>query len=130
KPLPPISASRRFWPLSWSHDGRRLAGVAVEADGQSTGLATYSLADQRYTLFDEDRKGYFRCVRWLSDGERLLVRDPQGISLFDTRSQKSKRLLSVGGYASGKSVGASKDDRWITFTETAAEGDIWLANLE
>ncbi len=30
----------------------------------------------------------------------------------------------------GKSVGITRDDRFITYTETAAEGDIWLATLE
>ena len=29
----------------------------------------------------------------------------------------------------GRSVGVSRDDRWITYTETATEGDIWLMNL-
>jgi serine/threonine protein kinase len=130
KELPAIGPSLRFWPFSWSSDGRRLAGIAVEREGRVAGLEAYSFADQKYTPFDDDRRGYFRWTRWLSDGERLLVRDLQGISIFDTRSRKSKRLLSVGGYAVGKSVGATKDDRWITYTDTAGEGDIWLATLE
>jgi hypothetical protein len=39
-------------------------------------------------------------------------------------------LLRVGGYAIGKSLGLTRDEHWITFPETAAEGDIWLAELQ
>jgi hypothetical protein len=46
---------------------------------------------------------------WLADSRRVLVRRPDGIV--------------------GRSVGVSRDNRWITYTETATEGDIWLATL-
>jgi hypothetical protein len=35
----------------------------------------------------------------------------------------------VGGTYIGKSIGVSRDDRFITFTETGTEGDVWLAQL-
>jgi hypothetical protein len=38
-------------------------------------------------------------------------------------------LLDVQGQFVGKSVGVTKDERFVTFTETAAEGNIWLANF-
>jgi hypothetical protein len=28
-----------------------------------------------------------------------------------------------------RSVGVSRDSRWITYTETATESDIWLATI-
>ena len=30
----------------------------------------------------------------------------------------------------GKSVGVSADDRWITYTDTATEGDVWIATVK
>ena len=30
----------------------------------------------------------------------------------------------------GCSVGISRDNRWITYTETATEGDIWIATMK
>jgi hypothetical protein len=30
----------------------------------------------------------------------------------------------------GGSVSVSRDDRFVTWTETATEGDIWLMNLQ
>jgi hypothetical protein len=32
----------------------------------------------------------------------------------------------VPGQFAGKSVGVTRDERMITFTETAGEGNIWL----
>ena len=68
-------------------------------------------------------------VRWLSDSRRLIVRDPRGISVVDSSTWRSKRILDVGGYMSGLSVGITRDDRFITYTETATEGDIWMMHL-
>jgi hypothetical protein len=30
----------------------------------------------------------------------------------------------------GRTVGVSRDNRWITYTETATEGDIWIAAIK
>lgn len=30
----------------------------------------------------------------------------------------------------GRSVGVSRDNRWITYTETATEGDLWIATIK
>jgi hypothetical protein len=38
--------------------------------------------------------------------------------------------VTVGGYMIGHSAGISRDDRFITWTETATEGDVWLMNLQ
>ena len=29
----------------------------------------------------------------------------------------------------GESVGVSADNRWITYTDTATEGEVWIANI-
>jgi hypothetical protein len=54
-----------------------------------------------------------------------------GEAIYAVRTDTGARrvLVSVGGYAIGRSVGLSRDGRWITYTETGTEGDIWLATL-
>ena len=69
-------------------------------------------------------------TRWLGDSRRLLVRDARGISIVDTATWRQKRIVTVGGYMIGHSAGISRDNRFITWTETATEGDIWLVNLQ
>ena len=41
----------------------------------------------------------------------------------------ARLLVPVGGDMIGHTVGVSRDNRWITYTETATEGDIWMATL-
>jgi hypothetical protein len=93
-------------------------------------IVVYTLATKKYQVIEDSPLTTFRNARWLSDGQRLLVRDAQGIRLLDTRTGKGHQLLAVGGYMVGKSVGVTADDRWITYSETGAQGDIWLANFE
>ena len=46
---------------------------------------------------------------WLGDSRRLLVRRPEDMV--------------------GRTGGVSRDNRWITYTETASEGDFWIATI-
>jgi hypothetical protein len=36
----------------------------------------------------------------------------------------------VAGYYVGYSLDLTRDDRWITWTETATDGDVWLMTLD
>ena len=94
------------------------------------GIAVYSLADGRYDqVVSSNANLNFLWVDWLSDSRRLLVRGEHGISLLDTVTKQSKPLIQVGGYWIGASAGISRDDSKITWTETATEGDVWVAEL-
>jgi Tol biopolymer transport system component len=128
--MPSIGREEAFWPLSWSPDGQRLAGVVVQQNGTVRAIGTYSFGTGQYEVVDVGPGGLWRIPVWLADSRRLLVRDRWGIFLLDTFTKKMRRLISVGGYGIGLSVGISRDDLWITYTETATEGDIWLAEMK
>jgi hypothetical protein len=129
--LPNIRANVLFWPFSWSSDAQRIGGIAVEVDGRVLGMAVYDIASKGYKLYDESAGPFFRNGRWLADGRRLIVRNQTSLDIIDTRTGQKRPLLPVAlSYAIGKSVGVTRDDRWITYTETAPEGDIWLASWE
>jgi hypothetical protein len=127
--MPAIGEDNRFWPLSWSPDGRRLAGTLVDPDGTVKAVATYSLASGRYETLRAIGGSWMFPV-WLGDSRHLLVRNTRGIWLVDSETSRVRPLISVGGYAIGLSMGVSRDNRWITYTETATEGDVWLAELK
>jgi len=126
----PAPGESTFWPLSWSPDGRRMAGLNRGADGSIQGIGLYSLESRRYEAGPVEGHPMWLVTRWLSDSRRLLVRDARGISIVDTATWRQKRIVPVGGYMIGHSAGISRDDRFITWTETATEGDIWLVNLQ
>jgi hypothetical protein len=49
----------------------------------------------------------------------------------DADSGAGRLLFAVGGEMVGcRGVGVSRDNRWITYSETATEGDIWIATLQ
>jgi Tol biopolymer transport system component len=128
KAMPEMDKAK-FWPLSWSPDGKKIAGLVLEEDGSIGEIAIFSLDTQRYQEHRLGSNMQWITPLWMSDSRRLLVRDPGGISVMETGTWRKKRILEVGGYMIGLSVSLSRDNRFITYTETANEGDIWLVNL-
>ncbi|MCX6538635.1 MAG: hypothetical protein NT151_06860 [Acidobacteria bacterium] len=123
---PPIDATNFFWPLAWSPDGTRLAGGIQGPSGMRLGVLT--LASRQYVT--QPGSANWLAMAWLSDGHRLIVRDGRGIWIVYPDTQVWRQLITVGGYVGGRSVGLSRDDKWITYTETGTEGDIWIATLK
>ncbi len=116
----------QYWPASWSSAGR-IVGLNIPMSGASMKLAIYDIASDSYRDVPNATSGNWVIGLWL-DARRLLVRDERGIAVFDLDGG-SRRILSVGGYAMGRSLGASRDGRWISYTETGTQGDIWMATL-
>lgn len=128
--MPKVTEHESFWPLSWSPDGQRLAGTLVQENGKVRAIGIYSFATGQYQVAGAGPGGSWKVPVWLADSRRLLVRDRWSISVLDPDSDKLHPLISVGGYAIGLSLGLSRDNRWITYTETGTEGDIWLAEFK
>jgi dipeptidyl aminopeptidase/acylaminoacyl peptidase len=129
--MPSIDASSRFWPLTWSADGKKIAGPRVRNDGTSNEVMTFTVATEKYDkIFGDPEDSSFKLAFWLSDNRRLLLRSRKGISLLDTATGRSELLLAVRGQWVGGSASISRDDRWISYSETGSEGDIWLAELK
>ena len=129
--MPDLDAQHKttFYPLAWSRDGAFLLGTRQDGFGGVGGLSRYWIAGGRYeSVYDSPGASWFFPVT-LADGKRAVVRDRDGIFLLDLQTKKARRLLDVQGQFVGKSVGVTKDERFVTFTETAAEGNIWLANF-
>lgn len=128
--IPLMDSNLSFWPLSWSRDGARLAGVAFQPDGTAGEVTGYEIASGRYETLSEMKNPFFKYPIWLADGRRLMVRGQPGVFLLDSRTKKARLLIPVGGYFLGASVGLSRDNRQITYTETGTQGDIWIAELK
>ena len=129
-PEPAAVGGLDFWPFSWSPDGARIAGALRRSDGTPQGLAAYVVATKKYEVVPNVvADSLWMVPTWLGDSRRLIVRDSHGISIVDATTGATRRLLAVRGYAVGRSVGVSRDNRWVTYTETGTEGDIWIATL-
>jgi Tol biopolymer transport system component/tRNA A-37 threonylcarbamoyl transferase component Bud32 len=125
---PSISGSDSFFPTSWSSTGGRIAGIAMVADSDAA-VSVYSLSTKQFTRVPGDlAHGWFFSV-WLADGRRLLVRRSSDVVLVNADTGVGRSLFAVGGDIIGHTIGISRDNRWITYTETATEGDVWIATF-
>ncbi len=127
--LPPLADGTFFSPTSWTRDVNWLLGGRMTSTGTITGIVRYGIAGRRYDVLYEDPVGAAFGIVALADGRRALARDRNGIFLLDAATRQARRLLAVGGQFEAKSLGLTRDERWITFTETGGEGDIWVATL-
>ena len=129
-PEPEMSPTEHFTPISWSLDGERIAGFLQHAGG-SVSVHVYTLATRQYSAVRGEWAHGASWVLpvWLADGRRLVLRRRGGVVVIDIETGAGHLLIPVGGFMIGRSVGVSSDNRWITYTETATEGDIWIAEM-
>jgi Tol biopolymer transport system component len=120
--LPALEGGRALQPRSWSPDGSTLAGGLSLYVSPNSVTLLYSLASRTYTALPEGR-GW---PAWLRDSRRLLVGRYDRIVLLDTRTGHATPILAAGG----QGLSVSRDDRWVSYIETRAESDVWLATLE
>jgi len=130
EPSPGVPEGKRFMPGSWSA-GDRIAGIVSADNAITLDVAVYDLATHRVKLVPGDLARSPRWIfpAWLADARHLLVRRSEGIAIVDADSGAGRLLIPIGGLNVGHSLGVSRDNRWISYTETAAEGDIWLATF-
>jgi eukaryotic-like serine/threonine-protein kinase len=128
KPVPvPAEFGAKFYPWSWSPDGRKLAGALIKPDGVSVvGLGIYSLESQQLERLPEI--GYNPV--WLGDSRRLLAQDHRGrLYVIDSQFKTSREILNVAPHAlNGTTI--SRNNRQLYLSVRVSEADIWLATLE
>lgn len=103
---------------SWTADGRKLAG-------HKDGIYSYSFDSGRYERLAE----FGERPIWLNDNQRLLFFAQDKLYLLDSRTGKSREILSVAPNRF-QALGVSRDNRVIYFSLQTTEADIWLAALE
>ncbi len=127
--LPPIDDQGTWLAvLSWSPDGKQLAGVSRSPTRGSGAIVTYDLDTSEYrTLTD-----FGASPVWLSDSRRLLFVDQENLLLLDSQSGEYRVLQSFAphrpGYE-GVQVGVSRDDRLIYLIVITSAADIWMLTL-
>jgi Tol biopolymer transport system component len=124
--LPPLGEEgEAFAVVSWSADGKWLAGYLITVAGTSGGIAIYNLKSRQYRRLTDF--GYEPA--WLSDSRRLLFSDDADkIFVLDSESGRVGEVLSLSpDYVGGFSI--SHDNRWIYFSREKAEADIWMLTL-
>jgi eukaryotic-like serine/threonine-protein kinase len=122
QPLPALEGGTAMQPRSWSPDGAMLAGSPTFYVSQNSVTLLYSFASKSYSALPEGR-GW---PVWLPDSRRLLVGRSDAIVLLDTRTGRATPVLGVGG----QGLSVSRDGRSVSYIDTRAESDVWMATLQ
>jgi serine/threonine protein kinase/Tol biopolymer transport system component len=127
--LPSAGRGMSFSARSWSADGRWLAGVLYQPDGQEIpGVFLYSLAGRSYMRITDRGEG--EMATWLSDSRHLLYWDSGSLLLLDTVSRTSRQVLTTPPDSNYSAFRLSPDDRVLYMSRNAEQGDIWLLTMK
>ncbi len=124
--LPSIDRNQAFVGLSWSPDGRSVAGTGFREGRVSVHVYTFGTRTYRKVA-----DGGSAPV-WLADSRRLLVDFPDGIAVVDTVTGRQRRIAPPAGWMAPITpwtLSLSRDQRTLSVLESVSEGDVWLATL-
>ena len=126
-PFPPVAGNGRFEAVSWSPDGKWLAGgVELQGSGSIPGVFLYSLAAKSYTRLTDRGK----IPRWLPDGKTLLVLDQGKVLALDVPTRKLRELLAPPPGSAFVTHCVSPDGRGFFVSRLSEAGDICMLTLQ
>jgi Tol biopolymer transport system component len=122
-------------PLSWSPDGRRIAGVRIGQNGQLLGgIVVHDLPSEKTRFLPVDfpvpnTGHFFPTLSWLPDSRRGVIRWGDRILLADTTAGTITTLLA-GFNREGGILRTSGDGRRLYMLDSRDEGDLWMASRD
>ena len=112
-----------FW--DWSSDGDKLLGTFRESV-ESQGLLYYSFNTKEYEKLAEKADGR---AYWLKDSRRFVFTDRGKAYISDIETKKAREVLSFPN-ENINYVSITPDEKFLFYTVSRTESDIWLLNLE
>jgi serine/threonine protein kinase/Tol biopolymer transport system component len=126
--LPPIAGDdgQIFYAVSWSPDGKWLAGSSEARDSNSVpGIVLYSLESKRYTRLTARGE----VPRWLPNGKSLLVLEQGRVQAVDFPAGSLHEAVSPPPGSSFMTYCISPDGRNLFVSRVGQEGDICMLTL-
>jgi eukaryotic-like serine/threonine-protein kinase len=126
--LPPMETQdEMFSAWSWSPDGNKIAGFTQHTDGSITGITTYDLKASKFTKWSEVGQDPL----WLGDSKRLFFVDNGKVWLLNTASGVRQIVVQSPEWTvERRGIAASKDDRWIYFSGSRSDAELWMGVIE
>ncbi len=126
--LPPMENSEElFSAWHWSPDGTQIAGFTQTADGSMSGIVTYHLKEQKFTKWSDVGQD----PHWLSDSRRLFFVHDGKLWLLDTKDGVRQIVVqSKDWQVERRGIASSPDNRWIYFSGSRADSEVWLGSID
>ena len=125
--LPAVAPDQTFVAISWSPDGRWLAGqVQAENGALLPGVILYSPETGRYQRLND--RG--RAPLWLRDSRRLVYLDAGRVFLLDARTRQAREIEAPPPGSTYTKAVVSPDSRHIFLVRSTDEGDIGLMTMQ
>jgi dipeptidyl aminopeptidase/acylaminoacyl peptidase len=125
--LPKVEDGQVLARVSWSGDGRFLAGQLLRRDESPVpGIVLWSLADNTYRRLT----GAGSDPVFFHGGTRILFTEPDAIRLVETASGAVRTLLTPPPHSSYVKASVGPGDRTLCTVRTTDEGDIWMLSLD
>jgi eukaryotic-like serine/threonine-protein kinase len=127
-PFPPMGETGEFFDaVSWSPDGKWVAGVADTRDARSVpGIILYSPASRSYTRLTDRGE----VPIWMPGGKTLLAREEGRLLAIDVATRSLREIFKLPPNSSFVSHCVSPDGRTLVVSRTSEEGDIGMLTLQ
>jgi TolB protein len=127
-PFPPRVETRElFDAVSWSPDGKWLAGAAETQGARSLpGIVLYSPASRSYTRLTDRGE----VPVWMPGGRSLLVQEEGRLLAVDVATRSLREVFALPPNSSFVSHCVSPDGRTLIVSRASEEGDIGMLTLQ
>ncbi|MEA2694722.1 MAG: eukaryotic-like serine/threonine-protein kinase [Acidobacteriota bacterium] len=124
--LPAVEGGQILSAMSWSRDGRFLAGELLQKDEAPVpGVVLWSLAENTYRRLTRTGGDPDFC----QDGRRIIFTDSDEIRIVDVGSGKVATLLSPPPHSRYLRARVGPEDRTLCTVRGTDEGDVWILSL-
>ncbi len=122
--LPPMETQDEiFSAWDWSPDGERIAGFTQRTDGAITGIASFDLKDTKFTKWSEVGQD----PHWLNDSKRMFFVHEGKVWLLHTDTGVRQIVVQSKDWdVERRGIGASRDNKWIYFSGSRTDSEVWL----
>jgi Tol biopolymer transport system component len=126
--LVPPQPDGRFYPASFSPDGRWISGQ-IRLSSRPNEIALYSIAENRWRAWEFPFRNGFK-VRLLDDDGRLLIDNSAALIVLDGQGAPPRELVRAAPGHVLRNAGMSLDRKWIVWIDETDESDIWMMSFD
>jgi len=126
-PLPPHPGGMAFWPISWSPDGRHIAGDLLDESRPAAAAVLDPRTGEYRQVLQLDGR-FAPC--FLPGGNQLVGTSRSTLLCIDVATRQIRTLFEAERGHLLSSPTLSADGRWVVWVDSFDDSDVWLASFD